>query len=45
MQNSPSKFHILSFQSSKFYSFPIKSSISVLLVAAVNLPKRRRFGH
>ena len=45
MQNSPFKFHIFSFLSSKFHFFPIESFVSVPLVLAVNLPKQRSFGH
>ena len=34
---------ILSFQLSKFHSFPIKSPVNLLLISAINLPKRHRF--
>ena len=38
-------FIFFSFQSSKFRSFLIESSVNVQLVVAVNLPKRCHFGH
>ena len=43
MQNTPSKFHNLLFQSFKFHLFSIKSSFSNLLVAAIIYSKTMSF--